>query len=71
MDDDQDSDNSDEDIDPDTLVGQIESTQAQEEAQKKIALDLAKMEAHARLERRKMQRRASSKNKLKVVPVST
>ena len=46
---------------------------AREEAEQKIALELARIEAHNRLEARKLRRRASSKKKIagQVVPVET
>jgi len=58
-------------FDPHSLVGQIEATAAREEAEQKIALEIARIEAHNRLEARKVRRRASSKKQLsnQVVPV--
>lgn len=55
--------------DPHSLVGQIEATAAREEAAQKLALEMARIDAHNRLEARKM-RRQSSKKSTQVVPVA-
>ena len=48
-------------FDPHSLVGQIEATAAREEAEQKLALEMARIEAHNRLEARKLRRRAARK----------